>query len=376
MKRTTAKKGLLLALSTVALAASSCSKKDSSDESAASSKADLATLSNPAQLGISTALTVEVPDAYNPSAASLALASGKKSQEACQMGDPIRSVVRSLSDIKSLFCHVEIEKEKIKFGVKTAINAGGQEFLRIWIDNSKVADGKITVYTCKEGKLEQKIDITGVIMGTDGKPTGMKGTVQDQGSEGTQSWARSIVFDKGFTGKYLEISSDDKFSDSSNSGSFARSVQMKLQDVDTEVSKVAMSSKGTWEGQTFSQKGLGLGSSGYGQAIFFNKGSYNGQDFEWTRRSSFDDNGYVVASTASTLLGEGGALYVNKADIPDYLADDFAPEAPTGWDCASVDTTVELDPESTDHQACDAGKDDGEGANCWGEDFENGSAEQ
>lgn len=364
------RKGLRWTVPALAIVTSAaCAKKKDDSAPAAAAPANLASLTNPAQLGVSSALTIAVPDAYSGKATALNLAGGKKSQEACQMGQPIQEVIGALKSVSSFFCHIEVEKDTIKFGVKTIVSQGGVEFGRIWIDNSKVADGKITLYMCKEGSLQEKIDITGVILGADGKPSGMKGTVDQMGSEGTHTYGRSVVFDKDFTGDYLEVTNKDKFTDSATNGSFARSVALKLQNVDTNISSVSLSSKGTWGGQEFQQRGLGLGASGFGQAMFTNSGTHNNQTFSWTRRSHFDDNGYVVTEDASSLLAEGGALRVDAANMPAYLAADFALTAPTGWDCSGAEVTVDIDVESAAHAACEKDRDDTQ-TNCWGDDFE------
>lgn len=356
---------------------SSCGKKSSSEDSTtvnADGSTKLSAVTDVSQLGVSTALTISLPSAYSQkTSTNLNLTTAKKSQDACQMGEPITSVKESLDSVASFFCHMEVEKAKIKFGVKTTITTNGKEFGRIWIDNSKAADNQITLYMCQDGALKEKVDITGVKLGADGKPSGMKGSVQHKGSEGTQSWASDVTFDKAYSGAYLEMSGKDKYSDSSNSGSFARSVAVKLMDSSDEVSVVSLASKGTWGGQAFSQRGLGYAASNLGQALFVNSGTYNNQTFTNTHRSSFDLDGYVVAESSSTKLGEGGVLRVPAASLPAFLDASFEPSAPTGWDCGDIAETVDLDPESAAHQACE--KDHKEGANCWGTEFEGGEAE-
>lgn len=354
----------------------SCGKK-SDDDSAAATNADgstkLTAVSDVGQLGVSSALSISLPSAYSQKkTTSLALAAtAKKSQDACQMGEPITSVKESLDSVGGMFCHIEAEKAKIKFGVKTTITSKGVEFAKIWIDNSKAADNQITLYMCQKGALQQKIDITGVKLGADGKPTGMKGSVQEKGSEGTQSWARNVVFDKNFTGAYLEVTSQDKYSDTATSGSFARSVALKLMDSADSLSYVSMSSKGTWGGQSFKQRGYGLSVSKLGQALFENSGTYNNQTFTNIRRSSFDLDGYVAAESSSDKFAAGGVLRVKSSDVPAYLDASFTPTAPTGWDCGTTEVTVDLDPDSAAHKACESSHKNG--ADCWGSDFESGA---
>ncbi|MCX6116712.1 MAG: hypothetical protein NT027_04165 [Proteobacteria bacterium] len=370
------KKNKKLFVASVAIAAmSSCGKKDSDDTTAtnADGSTKLETLSNPAQLGVSTALKVSLPAAYAGSS-STSLLAGKRSQEACLMGESIRSVKQSMDSIRSFFCHIEVEKDKLVFGTKTKITSKGQEFGRIWVDNSQAASGLIAVYMCQDGALKEAIKLTGVKMGSDGKPTGMKGTVVHKGSDSSQSWASNVTFDKGFTAANLQVTAQEKYSQTgSNGGSFAREVKMTLQDVSTEVSTVSVSSKGSWGGSEFSQKGYGKGASDFGQALFTNAGKDgSNQTFSWTKRSYFDKDGIVAAATASSLFGEAGSLYVKTTDLPEYLATTFAPDAPSGWDCSGADTTVDLNPESDAHKACEVKQ--SSNPQCWGSEFEGSQA--
>lgn len=363
-----------LAAALAVVLALSCGKKDDSETTTtnADGSTKLTEVSTADQLGVSAALgSLSLPAAYAPKKTSLLLtaSSAKKSSEACMMGDGIKSATEGLASIGSFFCHIEVEKDKISFGKKYKITSSGEEFARIWIDNSKAADNQITLYMCQDGKLREKIDITGVKIGADGKPSGIKGSVQHQGSEGTQSWASSSTFDKGYTGAYLEISSKDKYADSSNSGTFARSVALKLMDSSDEVSSISLASKGTWGGSDFAQRGIGKGASDFGQALFENSGSYQSQTYTWTHRSYFAlSTGLVAASDATDKFAASGSLYVKSTELPEYLATGFSPDAPSGWDCEGVESTVDLDPDSAEHQKCDG--DHSEGESCWGDDFE------
>ena len=183
-----------------------------------------------------------------------------------------------------------------------------------------------------------------------------------------------MTFDKGFTAAALDVSSQDKYTDSATSGTFARAVKMTLYDSEDTVSKVSMSSSGTWGGQSFSQKAYGLGASKFGQTIFYDKGTYQGSTFEHTQRAYFNSAGEVVAADASALLAATGSLYVKAMDLPEFLAANFTPDAPAGWDCSGTTETVDLDPDSAEHNAC-SGKNQSSQSSCWDATYESGAAE-
>lgn len=354
-----------------------CGRKEKEEEvtTNADGSTKLTEVKTADQLGVSTALgKISIPAAYKGASSKLLLTASKKSSEACMIGDGIKSAESTLKEIGGFFCHIEVEKAKIEFGKKYTITSKGQEFAKIWIDNSNAATNQISLFMCQGGSLKDAIVITGVKLDANGKPTGIKGTVRNKGSEGTQSWANSSTFNKGYDGAYLEVESKDKYSDTSNSGSFSRYVKLKLFDSNSEVSTVAMSSGGTWGGNAFKQKGVGKGTGDYGQALFTNSGTYSSQTFSWTHRSYFNiSTGIVAGKTDSANFAEGGSLYVKGSEVPDYLGDSFSPDAPAGWDCSGADTVVDLDPDSAAHKACESGG--GDGANCWGDDFEQSTEE-
>lgn len=365
---------------TIASALSCGTKKE--DEVVATTNADgstkLTELKTADQLGVSTALgKLSLPAAYSPTTAALnlALIAGKKSSDACMMGDGIESATEGIKNIGSFFCHIEAEKDKLVFGTKYTVTSKGAAFAQVWIDNSNAAAGEISLYMCESDKLKQAIKITGVKMDAAGKPAGIKGSVSHKGAQDTQSWSSSATFDKGYAGAYFEVSAKDKYADSANSGSFARAVVLKLFDAATEVSTVTMASGGTWGGQAFKQRGMGKGANDFGQALFVNSGTYSGTAFDWTHRSYFTlSTGIVAAVGDSANFAEGGSLYIKSTELPDYLAATFEPDAPAGWDCSGATTVVDLDPDSAAHKACESGRT--EGANCWGSDFQEGEVVQ
>lgn len=357
-----------LALATVL----ACGKKE--DEEEAGKGKSLSDVEGIDELNISSSLKVKVPDALSGAeSSSLRLAAKKRSFEACRMGQTIKEVTRSIEDIGSFFCHLEVEKDKIKFGTKYKIKSNGKEFGRVWADNS--VEGKINLYMCQDGKLKEKISVTGV----DPANKASKGTIQQRGEQDTQSWKRSVVFDKEYTDPNITtVESEDKFEDSGEQGgSFARRVALKLYSgsgaKQTGVSNLVLASQGTWGGAAFKDRGIARYDGEYGEALMYGKGTFGESDFEYTQKSYFDGDGYVVADDESKDFAKGGDLYVGDEDLPEYLKTSFEPSKPTGWDC-DVDETIELNPDSKAHEACD-NKDDYEEASCWDSDeFEQGEA--
>lgn len=350
-----------ISLTALTLTLSNCGKEK--DESTP----DLSSVTSLADLKISSALNLTLPPALSntiSSGASLSLASGKKSSEACRVSTTVDEVMRDVNNVGGFFCHLEVESAKIPFGQKTQLIVNGEEFGRVWADNS--VKGQITLYMFQDGALSEKILVTGK------NANGILGSTQSKGSEGTQSWANSVKFDAGFNTKGISsVSADSAYSDSADSGSFKRSVNLVLNADDNGLSTVALASKGSWQGSEFSDRGVGKVKGNYGSTAFESSGTYESNTYSFSRRAFFDRDGAVVESDASTEFDTAGSLYVDAELLPSFLANDFAPEAPTGWD-GNFDVSIELDIESAEHQACDSHSDDH--LNCYGDEFQDGTA--
>ena len=64
--------------------------------------------------------------------------------------------------------------------------------------------------------------------------------------------------------------------------------------------------------------------------------------------STYGADGNTVADSLAT-----ADVTVDPANLPAELGDDFAPAAPTGWDCVTTET-LKLDPSTgAAHQACE-----------------------
>ncbi len=359
----------------------SCSKKEEKNEteetaasgtvtgSGSTSTESVASASDVSDLKLSTAFSFELPAALRgESAASLNLLSAKKSQEACQMGSTIREVTSQLEDIGNFFCHLEVEKERLLFGKKYLLNTNGVEFARLYVDNSAIAEGKISIGFCsKRGEEEankQLITIDGL------SATGPKGSVVNLGTgsyEGqAQSWAGSVSFDMSATG-IIDLIAEQLHTQDTNS--FRRKVELVLKESGISYAKLA--AKGTWEGNSFLERGAAMFDGTYGSAIFQNQGSHQGQTFTFARRAYFNEPGEVVAASAVP-----AAVIPPVSDLPSFLAEDFEPTSPAGWvggGCADYDEAVDLNPESTEHAACDGDQNQNH-TDCWSQDsYESGA---
>jgi hypothetical protein len=359
----------------------SCTKKDSdeSDSSTVSEEKELVTSAETVEdLKLSGSLVIELPDSLESASTeggALRLTANKRSSEACMVGQTVKDVTKQIASSASLLCHLEAEADKIKFGTKYSIMNGESEFARVWADNRKAADGEITLYVCQgprdennqptdgEMFLSQKIHITGLT------ENGAKGTVQEVYEQTTQSSKTSMEFDANVTTDgVITITAEQTHADSANDGSFRRSVQLNL--VEDGVSDISLASSGTWGGNAFSERALGRFNGDMGHTLFENSGMHESMEFSWTHASFFDAEGLVLSDIESyDEFAEDGALFIDKANLPDFLDDDFSPDEPEGWDC-EVEETVELDPDSAAHQECEI--EHGEFANCWGTEFQNG----
>ena len=349
----------------------SCAKKeeDETEETATSgtvsgpgsaSSQSVASASDVSDLKLSTAFAFELPAALRgTSAASLNLLAAKKSQEACQMGSTIREVTSQLEDIGNFFCHLEVEQDRLLFGKKYLITTNGVEFARLYVDNSAIAEGKISIGFCsKHGDEEankQLITIDGL------SATGPKGSVVNLGTSSNQgqaqSWSSSVAFDMSATG-IIDLIAEQLHAQASNS--FRRKVELVLKEGGISYAKLA--AKGTWEGNSFLERGAAMFDGTYGSAIFQNQGSHQGQTFSFARRAYFNEPGEVVEASAVP-----ATVIPPVSDLPSFLAEDFQPTSPAGWvggGCADYDEAVDLNPESAAHAVCD-GDQNRNHIDCW-----------
>lgn len=350
--------------------------------STSSDESSTASASSVADLGLSGALNITIPDtmaaASGGTAASLALAGGsagmnlvgKKSSEACRTMENTNRVLENMQELGRMFCHLEVESAKMKFGTKYEIAMTGDpglagQGMAIWVDNSNAAEMK--VYMCKNGTLQQNITISGYT--GSGKA---KGSMSSTHSDDHGSGGINLDFDLTQDGyKIVKASMKHTNSNGSESGTFRNYSDISL--ADSGVSTVKMSTVGTRGSDTFSDQASVLFNGTMGQAMFSGAGTQSGNTYDWTSRSTFGANGITVPKASAT-----ADIVVDAASLPEKLAESFAPNAPAGWDCSGTTETVSVDmTEATTkaaHDACNSDHNRSFNA-CWGPDFEQGEHE-
>jgi len=311
-----------------------------------------------ADLKLAGALAITLPEAFGgaPSSSSLALLAGRKSQEACMMGMTISQETRSLGEVGGFFCHLEVEKDRMKFGKKYRLMTREGEFARIYVDNSQASTGKISIGFCSNHQEGDGASSRGRQLITIDSLTesGPKGSIISDGTgthEGfAQTYGRSQAFDMSTAGV---VSLVGKTMHSQAGNTFVREVGLNLNK--TGLSTLKLANKGTSDQGEFFDRGIAHVSADKGSAVFQTKGSFQGQTFEFANRAHFNNAGQVLTSAEV-----GADLQPPVSAIPAYLPADFKPDPLTGWvgqDCPDFDEEITLDPESPGHQACNQGRD-------------------
>jgi hypothetical protein len=364
---------LVATLTTAGILLHACGKKSNSDDTPqASSLADLK---------LSSALSIAIPDsmkkAGGATSARLKLRSsklaGKKSSEACRAMAAANEIFTNLAQASASLCHMEVESDRMKFGTKYQVNVTGLpslagQSLQLWVDNSDAANLK--VYTCQNGTLTEKFEVTG-FNGT-GKS---KGTVSQkfEGSESGMNFSGGVNLDFDLTvaGTTRVTASMKSDVSGSQTGSYRRYADMSI--LDAGVSTLLISAEGTSGPMSFSDQAAMSFDGTIGQSLY--SGSYNDGSQSvpaFTSRSTFDAEGMVIDTSLAT-----PAIIIDKAKLPAKLAANFAPVAPSGWDCSGTTETIDVDLSGADkaeaHAACDVEWD--EPADCYGSDFDFGTAE-
>ena len=334
-----------------------------SSKTSAETTNKVSTVASVAELKLAGTLAITLPDAFKgaPKTSGLALMAGKKSQEACMMGMTISEEVRSLGEVGGFFCHIELEKDRVKFGRKYRIMTNMGEFARIFIDNSQASQGKLSLGFCSTHSQGGETDRSRQLITIDQlTENGPKGSILTAGS-GTyqgisQTYGKSQSFDSSVAGV---INLVGKTMHKQTGNTFVREVSLELKK--SGISTLKLANKGTSTGGEFFDRGLALVAPDKGAALFQSKGTFQGQSFEFARRAYFNTAGEVL--NASDV---GPELQPAVAAMPPYLPADFAPDTLTGWvgqDCPDFDEDVTIDPNSPAHQACDQGRD--QQYDCW-----------
>lgn len=363
--RHTTKISMIASLSLAGMIALSCGSKKSEKSEENNIQA-----TNVAELKLSNAFKLELPAALvkasgatsSPPAALSTRLTGKKSSEACRTVDQIKMLFSNLSMLSGTMCHLEAESAQIKFGVKYKLiltkDAQTRE-MPLWVDNS--VPGALNIYTCKDGKLAEKIAVSAV------NSNGPKGALSFRGSENGQTYAAALEFDfttsgvKLVKGQNTYAKGSDKFSQDSS-----------LDFRDSGLSFLKIANKGSMEGMTFADRGTVKHNGTFGQALYKGEGTYTGGSYSFSNRATFDADGYKVANTSAP-----ADIVAQASELPAFLADGYSIPEATGWDCTTAETvTLDLDSgaNAAAHAACESDHSNIE-TNCWGDGFEQGEME-
>ena len=361
-------RGLIQIGMVAGLVATACGKKEEKKEDQKPESV--------ADLKISSALGLQLPSslvkATGGRPTSLNLSSnlvGKKSSEACMTMEQTKRVIERINEVGGMFCHLEAESAKMKFGNKYLVNVKspqGPQVLKIWVDNSDSANLK--VYQCRGSTLSQVINISGYAGA--GKA---KGSVISTHDENGHSGGSNLDFDMTQDGVKLLKASMKDTSSGENEGTFRNYVDMML--VDSGVSVIKMSAVGDMGANLFSDQGVAIFNGTIGQAFIKGSGKYNTKDYTWNSRSTFGSDGITVDNSAAP-----DAVKVAVSSLPDKLPDTFSPTAPSGWDCSGTTETIEVDMTTSTgtgaaHQACEQNRDRSAFTGCHGDDFDQGTRE-
>ena len=351
-----------MTLSCAAKDASKTEDTTSTDPSAGtggtSTSNKVASATSIADLKLAGALAITLPQAFGggASGSALHLLSGKKSSEACRMGETIRQATRSLGEVGGFFCHLEVEKDRMKFGKKYRIMTSRGEFARIFVDNSQAASGKLAISFCQKDRGDghtgkQLITIESL------SESGPKGSILSTGAESTQSYEGDVNFDMSVAG-VVNVLANQRHQSGSNI--FTNGIDLSLKNAGVSVMKLASKGTDSQKGASY-DRGSALFDATNGSAVFQSKGSDQGGSYDFSRRAHFNKSGDALVAADI-----GADLQPTTASLPAYLPDDFRPAAPTGWagdDCPDYEEDVTLDPMSASHAACDQGHDNEAG--CW-----------
>ncbi|SMF12398.1 hypothetical protein [Pseudobacteriovorax antillogorgiicola] len=400
------KKGIIIPALVSMMGLVSCG--DSSDDSSGDSASTRTTTgtveaSTVSDLGLTGALSLDLPDALEDTSSSLRL-QGSKSMEACLMRASAKQLITQIQMAASTLCHVEAEGSTIPWNTAVILDfssleaaaltkraalqgdtppdlgdlpeggeigeegaptgAGGDDFsmpmLGIYTDDT---DGdNVSIYIC-EGEdessmtLVQSFTITGSKTVTNAAGESVKaskGTMHMGMSDDTfGTFKGAIAYDNNFTVTDTNsMSMEVKFE--FDGFSFAQKFGF---DENSSISTVSISETGTMDfgdGDPFTFKNAGIGAFDADNGHVFY--SYEGFGDTFATRACVDSESYLVDCT-DTKLQSGGALYLTTDDVPTVLTSSFTPAEPSGFDC-SAQTWTTVTPATDDatiaaHEACD-----------------------
>ena len=302
------------------------------------------------------------------------LTASNKSFEACEIENIIDQGLSGLQTVKGMFCHLEIEEDKIEFGTKYSLTLIGEEEeegmrdIGIWVDNSNAENGEIVVQMCQGGTLSEIIRINGV--DSDKTHGSLIQHHRDIRDNEISTWSNSINFDVGFTEEsrtFLTASSEYQ----DDMSVYTRQLVLDL--IENGTSRVLVSNSGSWNNELFQQAGAVKLDDKFGQFIFSNKGTHGEDSYEWTHRGYFDSEGNVAEKNSSKEFLEDGSLFVQDQDVPKFLPENFTVQSfpIDAWDCVPEES-LQIDMTGANglkHAACDGDRDD-EHVDCWDGSYE------
>lgn len=386
---------VLAAIVFIAMTAS-CSKKSSSSSSLVANTSVVASSIEDLNLSGTLDLTVSDSVAGTGSSSLVGLVSGNKSAEACRVRQSIKQSTDMLAGIKSSICHIEAESSNVPFntpvllklsgGADTGGGEGGpggegaggeappgaplassEQLIGIYIDSTDAEAVKI--YTCGgETKAKLKLDQMFRILAASDKRS--KGDMFLEHEMGDATFAASVAYDSGYTevntnAMELKVKFSATFEGQENG--FAQYLNMQL--VTDGVSYFQNSDSGKWEGSKRQNAGVAVFDEENGQIVFSLDAVHDGEAVKESKRACVDGKGLMV-SCQGAKFGEGKDLFVEADEVPGFLADDFTPTAPSGFDCETADwQEVDIDIATSEnkekHDACNETVDKFEQEDCW-----------
>jgi hypothetical protein len=391
------------------------------DEGSSSDDSELSedTPQNVGTLNLSETFKFDLPAALGGGEeASLALNGGKRSREACEVGNMMNEGLDQMRSLSNMMCHIEVEAEKIKFGVKTLILFEGVEgaaladeqpcdgpdcgkmdgpgpdgnpedgpddkgdegkdddkgndsgAFAMWVDDSRLDEGILEIQFC-EGKDKDTLKLNEFIHLEGVKGNKREGFIISAGTHGDETYHNKGVFSIDLASKTAKVKSGSAWKRGEDG--FRRQLKLALSPTFVAVSG---SEAGQWEGNGMQRAGMAAIGEQFGAAAFVDvhKGP-DGQGGTNIVKAFFDKNGNVVAKEGNAAFVADGPLDLKKDNMPKFLPEGFAPDSfpANAWDC-TTEAEVSLNPESAAHQSCDGDRKDH--VDCWNEsEFSGGQSD-
>ncbi|HYX32460.1 MAG TPA: hypothetical protein VE954_05055 [Oligoflexus sp.] len=357
-----------------------CVDNSSKDDSAAST-GQLAIATDFTDMGLSTALSTDVPAAMKglgeeatPAAGTIAISlpglrkmERQRAIEGCEIRRSVKNGLNIIREMAQEICYIEAGAKSFKPNGKYIAKyneEGWQGDYSVWIDDT--VKNRRRVSFCSNGELSYIFDLEAA---NGGKAKGVvtRINIDPEAAEG-ETWTVQADFDSGVT-QLGRTMMDIRGAYATSYGSSRERLYIRFDEkglalvAESKVGETPLEdgSKELWTSQSAALMALNLGS-------VVNKYSFTTDVSEEPAekggyRAYFDGKGYALAAADSEAWQPGGPLYVEHKLLP-RLPDWTKIELPTdAWDCSG---TTEVIPEGTaaDYAKCDALKVDWEEENC------------